>query len=203
MLQTADNSVKSLVAYKQCPQLLCLGMYACGNQESSCILCGDMLLENFRKMTCYNYHVTCRKLLCKNKSSQQQHEALVMSCASASNSSGYTPAKRAASILNAANNNLLNNTTTSSKHNAVSSKATTSSWAKLFGSSSISSSTITPDTVACGGLCSTALASDAVWAAQLDAAVATEVQLLADMCVLALQHVHKIAAVSAMLDDKW
>jgi hypothetical protein len=46
-------------------------------------------------------------------------------------------------------------------------------------------------------------ASDIVWAAQLDAAMACEVQLLSDMCVSSLRHIHKLTALSTLMEDFW
>jgi hypothetical protein len=163
--------------------------------------------------------VLCRKLLLSSRSAQQQHDAAVTALQAA----GASPADLVAAIVGSSS--AAGGAGSSKKQQSLLSgisrlwgadKASSSS--RSAASNALPASPLHKSPEAAAGLNGSAGAgnnsertsigegldaSDVVWAAQLDAAMACEVQLLSDMCVSSLRHIHKLTALSTLMEDFW
>jgi hypothetical protein len=170
----------------------------------------------------------CRKLLLSNWSAQQQHDAAVAALQAAgaspadlvsaivgsgSAANGAGSSKKQQSMLSGISRLWGADKTTSSSSSSSSgsgSKNATPASSALPASSQQNSAAAAPgvnesagSSIDSGRVGKGLDASDVVWAAQLDAAMACEVQLLSDMCVSSLRHIHKLAALSTLMEDFW
>lgn len=177
--------------------------------------------------TCNCVIAVRRKHFSRSNVTTQQHDLLVEALLQGSSStSTHSPASRLAEIFEVSHSSISSSSSimthratkqdsglrhtglvsglgkllSTGGHKSSSTNASAMSKDKHNGSTGSSSGF--ENKPACA-VCNSSLSSLYVCMSQLEAGIAWEVQLLADLCVAALRHVHKVTALSNLMQDTW